>query len=404
MKKRIGLPGLIVAVTAAALVARAGARQPLPWDCEALFKTPATYDAPAVAGTTNGVRALFYDNEPYQGRPTRVFAYYGCPKTEPGKRVPGMVLLHGGGGTAYLAWVRLWNSRGYAAIAMDLCGSVPNESLKWPFPYHAWAGPDGKSPVLHAAEPERDQWPYHAVAAAVRAHSLLRSFPEVDAGRTGVMGISWGGYVTCIAASVDSRFAFAVPVYGCGFLSDNSMWLDQFEQIGAANAKRWTSLWDPSVYLPLSKVPFLWVTGSNDRAYPLDSLRKSCRRLEVPPRLCVRLRMPHGHIFHIKEAFAFADGFAPGGRPLPSFTTVQRDGRKVSAAFSGASRKVIRAELNYTLDTGAWQQRVWQAAPARLASGTVEAEIPDKASVYYFNLVTDDDLVVSSAHEELREK
>ena len=32
------------------------------------------------------------------------------------------VLVHGGGGTAFDAWVRLWNDRGYAAIAMDLAG------------------------------------------------------------------------------------------------------------------------------------------------------------------------------------------------------------------------------------------------------------------------------------------
>jgi len=30
-----------------------------------------------------------------------------------------------GGGTAFESWVRLWNARGYAAIAMDTCGCVP---------------------------------------------------------------------------------------------------------------------------------------------------------------------------------------------------------------------------------------------------------------------------------------
>ena len=35
-------------------------------------------------------------------------------------------LVHGGGGTAFADWVKLWNSRGYAAIAMDNCGSIPS--------------------------------------------------------------------------------------------------------------------------------------------------------------------------------------------------------------------------------------------------------------------------------------
>ena len=108
-------------------------------------------------------------------------------------------------------------------------------------------------------------------------------------------GISWGGYLTCIAAAVDDRFAFAVPVYGCGFLGENSAWLDRFQGMTKVNAEKWLGLWDPSVYLPHAKMPFLWVTGSNDFAYPMDSLQKSYCALKVPHTLCVRLRMPHGH-------------------------------------------------------------------------------------------------------------
>lgn len=44
---------------------------------------------------------------------------------KPGEKVPGMVLVHGGGGTAFEDWVQLWVQRGYAAIAMDTCGQVP---------------------------------------------------------------------------------------------------------------------------------------------------------------------------------------------------------------------------------------------------------------------------------------
>jgi len=374
----------------------------MPWERETLFKVPQTFAAPECGHATNGVRALFYEGEPYRGKPTRVFAYYGCPAAGPGQRVPAIVLVHGGGGTAFPQWVRLWNSRGYAAIAMDLCGSVPNPALKWPYPYHAWAGPDGKSPVLHADDPELDQWPYHAVAAAARANSLVRSFPEIDPSRVGIMGISWGGYVTCIAASIDNRFAFAIPVYGCGFLSDNSLWLDEFKKIGEASAQRWTALWDPSVYLPLAEAPFLWVTGTNDRAYPMDSLRKSYLLLKSPSRLCLKVRMPHGHVFHIAEGFAFADHFAFGKPPLPSFVKVVRADRRVTAVVR-ATMPVSRAELNYTPDRGVWQKRLWQTVPAAFdsVSGAVTAELPEGAAVYYINLVTDRGLAISSGHEEL---
>ena len=63
---------------------------------------------------------------------------------------------------------------------------------------------------------DEDQWVYHAVASVVRANSFMRSLPDVDPERIGVTGVSWGGFLTCIAASIDDRFRFAAPVYGCG--------------------------------------------------------------------------------------------------------------------------------------------------------------------------------------------
>lgn len=380
----------------------------VPWDAESLFAAPQTFDAAEYA--TNGVRAVFYEGEPYQGKPTRVFAYYGLPEAKPGEKVPGIVLVHGGGGSAFVRWVKLWNSRGYAAIAMDTCGAVSGNAYgqeQRGHVRHAWAGPPGWGGFDRHADPPRDQWTYHAVAAVVRGHSLLRSLPEVDGSRVGITGISWGGYLTCIAAAVDNRFAFAVPVYGCGFLGDNSAWLENFAKMGAEGAARWLGLWDPSAYLAAAKMPFLWVTGSNDFAYPMDSLQKSYRALKVPYKLCVRLRMPHGHGAageNPAEILAFADEFTRGVKTLPRFTQVQREGLKVTARFVSGGRPVVKAELNHTADRGKWQERVWSATPVPVDvpdKGMVEAELPAGASVYYINIFTEDGLAVSTEHEEV---
>ena len=56
--------------------------------------------------------------------------------------------------------------------------------------------------------------------------------PEVDGNRVGIVGISWGGYLTCLAADLDPRFKFAISVYGCGFLGEDSAWLPQFAKMG----------------------------------------------------------------------------------------------------------------------------------------------------------------------------
>ena len=92
-----------------------------PWDLAALKKAP-EFEWLSQKG---GVHSMTYSGETYRGKPTRVFAYYASPKTL-GKggddKVPGIVLVHGGGGAAIVNWAELWAKRGYAAIAMDLAG------------------------------------------------------------------------------------------------------------------------------------------------------------------------------------------------------------------------------------------------------------------------------------------
>lgn len=377
----------------------------IPWDTDALFKTPVVY--PAEDFEEPGIRSLFYQGLPFKENPTRVFAWYGAPAGEKNTKFPAMVLVHGGGGTAFAEWVRLWVNRGYCAIAMDTCGCVPRgEYGNWE--RHDAGGPAGWGGFDQMEAPVEDQWTCHAVADVVLAHSLLRSFPEVDAEHIGITGISWGGYLTCITAGVDSRFKLAVPVYGCGFLGENSAWLDTFQGMGEEKAGTWLKRWDPSVYLPHAKMPMLWVTGTNDFAYPMDSLQKSYRLPRGKRTLCIRIRMPHGHGGageNPEEIHAFANSILCSGKPLVNIMLRGRDGQTAWAGFAEGS-KVDSAELVYTRSTGNWQDRIWESSPAQVDINThkVTALIPEGTTVYYLNLTDEQGHVVSSEHEELSVK
>ncbi len=372
------------------------------WDMMVLSRTPQVWRDPNRG--VEGVEAIFYEGLAWKGEPTRVFAYYGLPEMEPGEKVPAMVLVHGGGGSAFIPWVRLWVERGYAAIAMDTCGCISSGGYR-NHPRHEWGGPGGWGGFDQIDGPIEDQWTYHAVADVILAHSLIRSFGQVDPERTGVTGISWGGYLTCIVAGVDHRFKFAAPVYGCGFLGDNSAWLGTFERMGQVKARKWLGLWDPSEYLSKAPMPMLWVTGTNDFAYPMDSLQKSYRLAPSARTLCVRVRMPHAHGGpgeNPEEIRAMADAILGDGAPMAEVTSTGRNGRDVWVAYEGCT-PVTQAELNYTTDSGKWQDRNWQTIPATLdgANGRASAVLPDNVTVYYFNLIDERDLVVSSEHEIL---
>jgi hypothetical protein len=91
----------------------------IPWDIDQLFNAPQYTRAPEL--DKSGASAIFYIGPQFQGRPTRVFAWYGLPEGE--GPFPGIVIVHGGGGTANADWVAQWNARGYAAISLDTTGS-----------------------------------------------------------------------------------------------------------------------------------------------------------------------------------------------------------------------------------------------------------------------------------------
>lgn len=95
---------------------------------------PQTWECPHLV--ERGLDALFFESVPFKDKPTRVFAWLGVPEGASGDRlVPVVVLVHGGGGTAFARWVRWWNRRGYAAIAMDTrsaCLVVSADQGPWP--------------------------------------------------------------------------------------------------------------------------------------------------------------------------------------------------------------------------------------------------------------------------------
>jgi len=377
------------------------------WHLESLLQAPKCRKAPSYLDYCGDVKPIFYDCGTWKNKPVKAFAWIGFPKNlAKGQQVPGIVLVHGGGGTAFPDWVRLWNERGYAAIAMDNCGGVPcwNECAycRNPWPRHAWSGPAGWGNFGEIGVlPPEDHWVRQAASTVIAAHSLLRSFPQVAADRIGITGVSWGGVLTCIAAGLDSRFAFAAPVYGCGFLKLDVF--GEFSQIAGQPEKgeAWKKLWDPSVYLPRANMPFLWVTGSNDFAFHVSMLRKSVDVTAGKSSLAVKVRMIHGHggagekppeiLNFANYVTGFGESIAPADITVPEVVADRLQARYVTAW------PVARAEMNYTCDRGPEPERLWHTAAAETtADGVVSAALPTGTSAAYFSLYSASELVCCS--------
>jgi dienelactone hydrolase len=346
------------------------------------------------------VREVYYEAEPYRGAPTRTFAYFARPAGA--GPFPAMLLVHGGGGRAFPEWAAAWARRGYAALAMDTYGHGPGGA---PRPD---GGPDvrpNESLKLRAFEPAEvtEMWTYRAVADVIRGHSLLASLPEVDAARIGITGISWGGYLTCIVTGVDPRLKVSIPVYGCGFLHENSYWAPQFARMSASYRQRWIENFEPSSYLPSVRCPILFVNGTNDFAYPLDSTKKSYGAVRGPLTLSIEPRMKHSHQagWAPPEIAAFADSVLKGGAPLAALGRARIEGGRISAPVR-APVEIARAALYCAADAGPWKDREWKSSPAVVAGGSVTALLPEGDHlVCYLNVTDARGLTVSTVHEEI---
>jgi dienelactone hydrolase len=375
----------------------AGAPQGGPWDVESLEKSPSFEWREGQAK----VRSLFYTGEPFQGRPTRVFAYYASPATlgterEGGKKFPGMVLVHGGMGHAYSGWVETYAKRGYAAIAMDLAGHDETARQRLPD-----GGPEQKDDLVFQRPdtPDKDHWTYHAVADVILAHSLLRGFAEVDPDRTGVIGISWGGYLTCIVAGLDRRFRAAATMYGCGFLRENSYWSFHFEKyMKPAWAEKWSRTWDPSIYVGSASMPMFFVNAAGDSYYPIDSFARTFAMVKHPGKaIRIEVGMRHGHIFDQKECLSFFDHHLKGGPGLPRASRPKvRDGVLRAAVENPVP--IVSANLHWT--TGPHKEnktRTWGSRALTVTEGGIQGDPPPAAATVFFVTVKDERGILMSS-------
>ncbi len=357
---------------------------------EPLKKAPKIWNARSEYADGD-IKGIFYESVPYKGKATRVFAWLGFPEGASAKSpVPGIVLVHGGGGTAMSDWVRFWNAKGYAAIAMDTCGCVPGwrenpYCAAWP--RHSHSGPLHADQMLKSEEPPEDQWPFHGTAAILGAFAVLAAQPGVKADCIGLTGISWGGFLSCIAGSLESRFRFVIPVYGCGGFNSETASLCATSPQRLRN--RWFSLWDPDLYLPKASSPFLWITDAEDPAYPLDFWAGSASLTKNPNcRQSLRIiDFCHDHL-RCRQSHTIPDyaNAMLANEPLPWLNGTKLQSRKFVCSMNANGRKIVSFELAYTRVSGVWMDSVWRTTPAVQEGQKLSADVPMFTKSAFFRI------------------
>jgi len=369
------------------------------------------------------MNAIYYDVLDYTGSATRAYAWLGIPAgASAGSPVPGVVLVHGGGGTAFSDWVTEWTNRGYAAISIAVEGQTdwkndpPSINTGWH--QHAMAGP-ARAGIYNdtGVEPITDQWMYHAVADTVLANSLLRSLPEVDAAKVGLMGVSWGGVITSTAIGIDDRFAFAVPTYGCGhkFSPTNNYG----NSLG--NNDLYKQVWDPLVRITNATMPVLWYSWPGEWHFPLDCQAYTYHGAPGERMVSTVPGMGHGHgsAWNRPESYDFADSVMATGSPWCEQQSLSFSNGTAVVVFS-STKPLNEAVLLYgvntevgTIDLGWVETSVTSLVEGPAGTWTVTAAVPGNATAWLVNVkatgsdtnnlygYVDADLVASSDYQEI---
>ncbi len=351
--------------------------------------------------STPNLKPIFYSGLDYQGKPTTVFAWLGVPENTEGKKVPAVVLAHGGGGAASKDWVKNWNNHGYAAISMSLEGQTEYDPALKGYARNPNGIPTRPGIFGDAGAPIKDQWMYHAIANVNLAAALLRSLPEVDPEKVGIMGCSWGGIITSTAIGIDPRYAFAIPVYGCGGLDAvPNHWGGTL-----SGNEVYKKVWDANLRLDRARMPILWFSWPQDAHFSMEAVNKSRKKAgsEVSE-LCLIPGMGHGNLTDRAEWFAFADSVLKEGKPWIQEKSSRLESAKAKATFE-SSKQLESAVLVSTTGTGHTGSRTWVETPATLTQENglwvAEANVPQGTTACFLNLKTGP-LTASSDYFEIK--
>lgn len=354
-----------------------------------------------------GVKALWYQGAECKGKPTKVFAYIGFPNMDEVEKVPAVVLVHGGGGHAFARWIKIWNARGYAAIAMDTEGFLPAKQWK------GLTGTEGESKdkyvrqlydelideeytlgpendgVLTPNLPQDEQWLYHGIIDTILAHNILMADQRIDKNKIGICGVSWGSVITSLAIGYDTRYAFAIPIYGSAYLEYAATNVCS----GFHNLEKTRELWSAAERLTDVKFPILWLCALYDGAFCSYSNSLSyLATKEQESYLSIQEELFHSHeaAWAREECYRFADSVVLGKQALiiaeeePQSSAhvnfkimIPEDYEKVTARLVYSAEDFPNNVKSQFLDK-------CRSVPVVVDKDKVTAEIPKEAHYFYF--------------------
>ena len=269
-----------------------------------------------------------------------IYAIMARPANTAAKKLPGMLVCHGGGGMAGEGGPIAWAKLGYVAIAPDLPGYGANDKMLSISRVTHLQG--GAAQVIPLQPTPYVCVLFDAVTAGLRAFNLLEAQPDVDPKKLCMTGVSWGGYmVTMLSGVLGERVQASFNLYGSGFYQLDAMGSDALNQMDELNRNAWIKNFDAGTRLNRCRAVYLMYSAANDIFFKPPSIMATFDAIPDNKYLCFGpnkshyMSLPGGPVSwecpisaEIEPAF-FAHVLAGGNPPLPELNAepVPRSGK-----------------------------------------------------------------------------
>jgi len=318
-------------------------------------------------------------------------------------KVPGILVLHGGGGFAegLRNEVKGHARAGYVAMTLDMPDICTDDKSRTGHTTGPWRSRHKvEEPRFDTVEGPEHCTLADAMIAGLEAFNLLCAHEKTDASHMGITGYSWGGYsTTMLSGLLGERVHAAWAVYGCGFYDKGSFWSERIADLPAEARATWLEFFDAGRRAPNIKAAYFIDAPTNDKFFWPVAVQATLDAIDAPKNHVWGPNLHHKHMGMDPRNRFFAYHLKGTGTPLARAAITKEDpvghGKRLTIKIDmPAGVSVTEVTLVQSVPNVNWPDRQWTSLPAhKVDRFTYTAELSAPAvnsKVDYYALVKDD--------------